>query len=160
MKLELEPIPEKSWGYSLARLLPTPVWDSLRRDVYRRYDYTCAICGATNTQVQCHEVWGYHDRKRIQYLKGLQCLCANCHCVKHWGRTVVAVHKGQLPQDYLERLTEHFCKVNKCSKGDFDLHKVKVGNKHQKRTKHQYKIDFGKFTPENLIRSYRKIKGE
>lgn len=156
MKLELELIPEGSWGKSLARLLPRPVWDTLRREVYQRFNYTCAICGNIGVRVNCHEVWRFEDRKHLQHLADFQCLCDDCHNIKHWGRTVALVHEGQLPQDYLLTLTRHFCEVNNCTEEDFGLHKVEMGNLWGRRSRHRYTIDFGKFEPERVITAWRK----
>src|SRR3972149_6051432 len=112
MKLEMDLRPEGSWGKSLANLLPTPVWNAVRREIYQKFNYICAICSATDVEVHCHEVWSYDDRRHIQFLKGLQCLCKQCHQIKHWGRTVSDIHKGILPPVTLRELTDHFCRVN------------------------------------------------
>ena len=159
MKLELELIPETTWGQSLAHLLPKPVWDTLRREVYREFEYTCAICNASNTRMNCHEVWFFQDKKHIQYLRGFQALCDDCHNVKHWGRTVTMVHQGVFPNDYLQKLTKHFCAVNECTEEEFLAHKVERGTSWEKRSKHKYKIDFGKFTPERLVKAWKKSRG-
>ena len=104
--------------------------------------------------MNCHERWKFEDRKHIQYLRGFQSLCDKCHEVKHWGRTVAEVHKGRLPSDYLDKLTKHFCEVNSCTVQEFEQHKFAVGNKNQKRFRFNYKIDFGKFTPEAVITAW------
>lgn len=56
MKLEIELVPEKQWGMSLAQLLPKKDWDILRRKVYKRYGWTCQVCDAFGIEVHCHEV--------------------------------------------------------------------------------------------------------
>ena len=144
-RLEIELIPESSWHISLANLLPRLAWDRLRRETYRRSNYTCVTCGATDTRINCHECWEYDDISRIQYLKSLQALCDKCHNIKHWGRTVVLVHEGKLPETYLLELTKHFCSVNSCTTEEFLAYKVEVGNLWQERSRHKYKVDFGKF---------------
>lgn len=159
LKLTIEPIPESTWGMSLAHLLPQEIWDILRREVYEGFHHTCAICGAQDKQLHCHEKWTYDDRKRIQKLLGFQCLCVDCHNIKHWGRTV-AVALERKDQDTISRLTAHFCKVNNCSKSVMDLHKVEVGNQIQKRGKYQYKVDFGKFRPDLVEKVWRKQIGK
>ena len=155
MKLEIELIPEGSWGKSLAQLLPKPVWDVVRREIYQRGNYTCAICESTGVRVHCHEVWEYNDKKRIQFLRGLQCLCGDCHSIKHWGRTVSEVHKGNLSPDYLTKLANHFCRVNNCSLSEFELYKVKIGNTWLQRSRKDYKIDFGMWSPEILVKRFK-----
>jgi len=150
MKLTIEPIPESTWGVSLANLLPKPIWDDLRREVYEASNYTCAICGATDKQLHCHEVWKYDDKARIQRFVGFRCLCSDCHSIKHWGRTVAEAHKNK-DSSILVELTKHFCKVNNCTTSAFSLYKVEVGNIAQSRSRRRYKVDFGKFRPDLVI---------
>lgn len=158
MSLELEPIPESTWGKSLAQLLPPPIWHDLRREVYEVSDHTCAICGATDKQLHCHERWKFDDKKRIQYLAGFQCLCVDCHDIKHWGRTVAEAHKNG-NSERLVYLTKHFCKVNNCSEKVFMLHKVEIGDISQMRGYHKYTVNFGKFRPDLVEAIWKKQKG-
>lgn len=155
MRLEIEPIPESTWGVSLANLLPKPIWDDLRREVYEKFSYTCAVCGATDKQLHCHEIWGYDDKARIQKLVGFRCLCVDCHSIKHWGRTVVEAHKNK-DVSILVKLTKHFCEVNGCTTAAFSLYKVEVGNVAQVRNRHKYKVDFGRFRPDLVEEIWRK----
>ena len=154
MKLEIELIPEKSWGRSLANILPQPVWDTLRREVYAEFGYSCAICSTDDKELHCHEVWEY--KGKIQFLKGFQCLCRDCHNIKHWGRTIYLLHDGKFTQDYIDSLRKHFCEVNQCTEMDMIRHIVEAGDKNLKRSRYRYTIDFGKFTPERVIEAWRK----
>ena len=158
LKLTIEPIAPNNWYKSLANMLPRPVWDAFRRERYSESGYRCVICNAENVEVHCHEVWIYDDRKHVQILRGFQCICAKCHAVKHWGRTVKEVHNKKLPASYLKDLTFHFCAVNECSPLDFDHHKAEVGTLMDKRRKRDYKIDFGKFHPDKVTESWRKVQ--
>lgn len=142
MKLEIELIPTKQWGKSLAQWLPKKEWDELRRKVYRRYNWTCQVCGIYGVQVHCHESWTYDDRKRIQKLVGLNCLCEDCHNIKHWGRTIKLLHEGTYTQDYVDKLRKHFCKVNRCTEKDMMKHIVKAGDRNMRRSRYTYHLDF------------------
>lgn len=155
MKLTIESIPESTWGVSLANLLPPPIWNDIRREVYEGFNYACAICEATDKQLHCHEKWSYDDRKRIQRLVGFQCLCVDCHSIKHWGRTVAEAHKNK-DSTILIELTKHFCKVNNCTTAAFSLYKVEVGNVAQERNRHKYQVDFGKFRPDLVEKVWRR----
>jgi len=155
LKLQLELIPERQWHLSLARLLPKEIWDALRREIYQKFSYTCCICDTTNCRVNCHEVWLFDDKRRIQYLKGLQCLDDDCHMVKHWGRTVAETLKGNYPADTIDRLTRHFCEVNQCTPEAFELHKVEAGELWLKRSRYDYRIDFGLFKIETIVKTYK-----
>ena len=156
MKLEIESIPEGSWGKSLAHLLPSPVWDTLRREVYKKFNYQCIICGAVNVEMHCHEVWSY--KGGVQTLVGFQGLCKDCHAIKHWGRTIGAYHSGELTEDYIKHLRGHFCEVNNCTEKDMIDHIVEKGREYLKRSRKNYKIDFGRFTPERVVEVWRKKK--
>ena len=154
MKLTIEPIPESTWGVSLANLLLEEVWDALRREVYEGFDYTCAICGAKDKKLHCHEKWSFDDKARVQKFVGFQCLCVDCHAIKHWGRTVAEAHKSKNLEEIV-RLTAHFCEVNKCSKSAFSLYKVEVGSTTQVRSGHKYRVDFGKFRPDLVEKAWQ-----
>jgi len=142
--LEVELVSKHSWGKSLAQLLPKVLWDRLRRLIYRRYNWTCQICSTYGVEVHCHEVWTYDDRRKIQILKDLACLCKECHNIKHWGRTIFLRHEGKIPQSYIDQLRKHFCTVNGCTEQDMIDHIVEVGDKNQMRSRYRYKIDFSR----------------
>ena len=142
MQLEIELIPEKSWGKSLAQLLPKKDWDVLRRKIYRRYNWTCQVCSAYSVRVHCHEVWSYIDQRRTQRLVALTCLCEDCHNIKHWGRTIQLLHEGTYTQDYINKLRRHYCEVNECTEMDMIKHIVKAGDRNLVRSRYRYKIDF------------------
>jgi len=141
LKLTIEFIPEKTWGKSLAQLLPKKQWDYIRKLVYKRERYSCQVCQATNCEVHCHEQWTYNDRKHLQILTGLICLCVDCHNIKHWGRTIKAVHDGELTSVYKTFLVQHFCDMNSCSEKDMTAYVVKMGTQNMARSKYQYRID-------------------
>jgi len=66
-------------------------WDTIRKKAYRKANFVCQICGDVGTNqgkyhaVECHEIWDYDDKDKIQSLMGLIALCPNCHKVKHPG---------------------------------------------------------------------------
>lgn len=159
LKLELELIPESTWGKSLAQLLPKEVWDDLRREVYAAFGHKCAICGTADKQLHCHEVWGFDDKKHIQRLVGFKCLCVDCHDIKHWGRTVLIAHKNG-DTGRLSYLTKHFCRINNCSEKVFTLHKVEIGNISQVRSRYKYTVDFGKFRPDLVEKVWEEQRGK
>ena len=155
LKLEIELIPGHSWGKSLAQELPKQDWDKLRKMCYRRFNWTCCICEDYGIQVHCHEIWKFDDRRKIQTLIELACLCPAYHNIKHWGRTVASVLEGKLTTEYKRALIDHFCKVNKCTLKDFENHVLDVGHKNWKRSKWHYKIDFSKV--KSIIEEMQKV---
>lgn len=147
MRLEIEPVLRCNWGKSLANLLPKEVWDKLRREVYEAYDYKCCICGERGKKLHCHEVWTYNDKKKVQKLVNLECICGTCHALKHWGRTKAVT----TDRKELQSLIDHFCKVNGCSEEVFYRHDKEISRLLGKRSTFKYKVDFGKLAPDRLI---------
>lgn len=59
-----------------------PDWDEIRKRVYRRDNYTCQNCGATNTELHAHHktpisMGGSHK------LSNLTTICQSCHSDIH-----------------------------------------------------------------------------
>ena len=154
LKLSLELIPEQNWGLSLANKLPKPVWNWFRKKVYLKFHYVCAICGSPG-EMHCHEVWEWNQKRKWQILKGAQCLCRDCHHIKHWGRTIAEFHKGTLTADYIKKLTQHFCTVNNCTEVEFEVHKLEARELWASRSKIAYKINWGSWSPVELEKKYR-----
>jgi len=81
-------------------------WDSLRKSAYKKANWKCEICGKGNTRMEAHEIWDYDDEENIQSLKGIICLCEQCHKVKHFGRTQT------LGKEEKDKAIQHMMKVN------------------------------------------------
>ena len=89
-----------------------------------------------------HEQWKYDDMKHEQKLEEFILLCKMCHHVKHIGLTGILASQGKL--DY-NKVVKHFCKVNKRTKKEFEEHKARAFEIWEKRSKYQWKQDFGKY---------------
>jgi len=140
LKLEIESRPISTWGITLASRLPRAEWDSIRKRVYQRANYKCEICGEDCLQLHCHEQWGFDNRKRIQYLKDLRCVCETCHDVIHFGRS-----KHVYPKSYVNQLVRHWCEVNGKSQKDFEKYQAAIHTKNKARANIFYKVvAFGK----------------
>lgn len=142
MKLEIELVPSTVWHSSLYRLLSRKVWNKIRIEIIRENGRKCQVCGETEGIMNLHELWRYDDGKHIQKLEGFILLCKMCHHVKHIGLAGILASQGKL--DY-EKVVEHFCKVNKCTKREFKEHEVKAFETWERRSKHQWKQDFGEY---------------
>ena len=112
MKLTIELVPQTLWYSNLRKELPKADWDKLRKDTYRRAKYHCQICNGQGSRwpVECHEIWEYNDKKRVQILKGLIALCPACHSVKHMGFTQTRGHTAFI------KAMMHLMKVNRIGK--------------------------------------------
>lgn len=139
LKLRIEPIPNFTWGISLANKLPREEWDELRQKVYRDAGYTCEICGTNNKTLHCHEVWEFDNTKAIQRLVKLECSCELCHDVHHFGRTKVTKSAS-----YSDRCIGHWCRVNRLTRGDFAVYIAYIKELSIKRADIHYIVKVGK----------------
>jgi hypothetical protein len=104
-RLTIELVPKTSWYNNVRALTNELGWDRIRRQVYRQADYRCEICGGKGPEhpVECHEVWRYDDRTRVQMLVRMIALCPACHQVKHIGFANVK-GKGAQARAHLARV--------------------------------------------------------
>lgn len=143
MRLKIELVPSTVWYSNIRKTVSRDVWDKIRKKAYKEADYHCDICGEKG-KLHCHEIWEYNDEEHIQSLKGFQALCENCHMIKHAG---FSMHTKRGREIYdREELIEHFCKVNNCSRDDFLNHEAEAFKKWRKRSKFQWKQDFGEYS--------------
>jgi hypothetical protein len=87
-ELTIELVPKTCWFSNVRSEATEEQWDRIRKDVYKKANYCCEICGGKGQhshRVECHEVWEYDDSAHIQKLAGLVALCSACHEVKHFG---------------------------------------------------------------------------
>lgn len=144
LKLSIELVPETCWYENLRKILPKSEWDKIRKDAYKKAGNKCEICGASG-KLNCHEIWEYDDKNNVQYLKGFQALCDNCHNIKHIGFVNVQISKGLWPKKVLNDLEVHFMKVNNVSSSEFKQHVKEAFDLWRKRSEKKWKTDLGKF---------------
>jgi len=87
LKLQIELVPSSCWFKNIKSIVEEEVWDGIRKQIYKKANYHCEICGEKGTAypVACHEVWLYDDDNLIQKLGFFQAVCPACHEVKHIG---------------------------------------------------------------------------
>lgn len=139
MELTIELVPSTVWYSSLYRLLPREVWDRIKNEIIENNGRKCQICGETEGKMNLHEIWEYNDAEHVQKLEGFVLLCAMCHHVKHIGLAGILANEGKLDYD---EVIEHFCKVNKCTKNDFEKQEKKAFDVWSKRSQYEWKQDF------------------
>jgi hypothetical protein len=145
LRLTIELVPTTSWYNNMRKVVSQSAWDKIRKGVYAEYGHRCGICGAEG-RLECNEIWEYDDINHIQMLQGFIALCPLCHLVKHIGFAGVQAGKGEI--DY-EIVVQHFMKVNKCNREDFDQYRIQVIKQWQIRSKYQWEVNLGSY--ENLI---------
>jgi len=137
LKLTIELVPASSWYNNLRSLLKKEMWDNLRKTVYAKCNYKCAICNSKG-KLHCHEIWKYNDKKHIQKLVDLVALCTKCHWIKHIG--LAGIHTSQERLSF-EKLVKHFMKVNDCDRTTFEKHKSEAFKKWEERSRYEWTMD-------------------
>jgi len=141
MRLEAEFIPMRLRYSSFYRIFNREEWSKLRDEISSKSSGRCQICGETEGIMNLDAAWSYDDEKHIQKLEGLVLLCEMCHYSKHLGIANTLADKGML--DY-NKLIEHFCKVNNCSREEFEENKTNALETWEKRSQHKWKRDIEK----------------
>ena len=136
-RLEVELVPEPCWWSNVRSIVDPPVWDRLRRQVYRQARYRCEICGGRGPQhpVEAHEVWAYDDLRRIQRLERLIALCPACHEVKHLGLARV--------RGIERRALAHLARVNGWPPETVTLYTRRAFAVWEQRSEHGWNLDLG-----------------
>jgi 5-methylcytosine-specific restriction endonuclease McrA len=142
LKLSIELVPSTVWESSVYKLMSREVWDSIRNDFIKENGRKCQVCGETSGTMNLHEIWNYDDKKHVQKLEGFILLCRMCHHVKHIGLAGILANQGKLDYD---KVIEHFCKVNDCTKKEFEKHKAKAFEIWRERSEYEWNQDFGKY---------------
>lgn len=135
MKLTIELVPESCWYSNVRSEVSKEEWDYLRKDCYKKANYCCEICGGKGDKwpVECHEIWNYDDKKKIQKLERLIALCPNCHKVKHIGLTTM---NGEL-----DLAIRHLMIVNKISEKEANSIIKKSFSIWKKRNQFDWSLD-------------------
>lgn len=116
-KLTIELVPSTAWGSNVRTRCSQKDWNILRKESYQKASHKCEICGGVGTRypVECHEIWHYDDKTKVQKLQGLISLCPPCHSVKHIGRTSCLSAEGvknKEGKDYFDIAKEKLAQVN------------------------------------------------
>jgi hypothetical protein len=116
MQLTTELIPPSMWGSNLRK--NQLEWLAIK--IKHKKD-SCEICGSTD-KMELHEKWEYDDIRYIQKLIGLVTLCSMCHQVKHFGRIMIMLNKGEITKAQYNAILEHATKINGITKDEFMQH--------------------------------------
>lgn len=139
MKLTVELIPRTCSGSNIRTLIPSKYWNNLRKHSYKSADYQCQICGGKGTEqgyrhdLECHEIWEYNVRHRVQKLVGLISLCPLCHQTKHIGR---AKYIGKR-----DEVIKHMKKINKTTKRSIEEYLEGEFERYSEHSRIKWKLD-------------------
>jgi len=128
-KLVIELVPSTVWFSSLYQIYKNSnqlnKWRKIKKELFEKEGNRCWICGKEEKHLEAHEFWEYDDKNHIQKLVAIHHLSEICNRIKHIGFWCYSQEgKQQLAKAGLSRedLIDHFCKVNKCSKEEFEKH--------------------------------------
>lgn len=136
-KLSVELIPSSAWQNNLRSLLKPSMWESIRKKVFTKNDFKCAICSRPSKSLHAHEVWSFDNINKIQKLENIIALCYLCHGVKHFGYT-------SLKNNNPEKFIKHFMKINKCDRITFQNHLKEETEKFENRSHFDWQLDLSK----------------
>lgn len=142
LRLTIELVPRPCWYSNMRTNIPRSAWDKLRKQVYAQYNYHCGMCQVENVTLHCHEIWQYDDTLHIQKLNGFNALCEMCHHCKHMGHAGILASEGKLD---LNKVIEHFMRVNQCSREEYDEHSKEAWSMWAERNKYTWVTDLGEY---------------
>jgi hypothetical protein len=151
-KLTIELVPSTAWRKSIYQQLKkegkSSKWNKIKADIFAKEGKKCWICGyEVDKGLAAHEFWFYDDVNNIQKLEGIHHLCLKCHMVKHLGFASLPDGQKVLADAGLtiEDIKEHFCKINQCSRDEFDKYAREQGRLHRERSKHKWTQNWGQY---------------
>lgn len=134
MKLEIELIPRTTFFTNVRSIFPER-WSKIRKACYSAANNRCEICDGVGESwpVECHEVWHYDFKNKIQKLVRLIALCPACHEVKHFG---LANLKGRTAQ-----AKAHLMLINGITEEQADVYIAQAFAEWHLKNKVQWKLD-------------------
>lgn len=119
-KLRIEWKPSAYHGQTVRNNLTQGLWRRIRVKVLELNNNTCSICGYTTDdpkllrRLHVHEIEEFGEKELLCNLQGLNLICADCHSLHHYGRSMTVFKKEDI-----EKMKQHFMKVNNCSEDDY-----------------------------------------
>lgn len=134
-KLTINLIPRTSFFKNVRSEVSKEQWDILRKKCYKLANYRCEICDGVGEKhpVECHEIWEYDDKNKIQKLVRLIALCPSCHEVNHIGFAEIN-GRGDIA-------IEHLMKVNNWTKRQALNHRYQAFRLWAHRNTIKWKLD-------------------
>jgi len=167
-KLTIELVPKTAWFTSLYQIYKKTnhlsEWRRIKEELFEKEGRQCWICGKENTRLEAHEFWEYDDENHVMKLVAIHHLCDMCHKIKHigfWRYTLDGRKLLEKAGITIEDIINHFCKVNNCTREEFEKHKEEAFKKWKERSRYKWKIDLGKYTPsKEILEAFEKKKNE
>lgn len=153
-KLIIELIPSTCHYVNVRTTVKSKYWDKIRNIIYKKAKYKCEICGEVGTKqgyrhkLECHEVWKYQDKKKVQKLVKLMALCPLCHQAKHIGRT-----------SFIGKAEEAYQRLKKINQWDLIMLSEQIDKafkKNKERSMYNWTLDLSMLekSPYNIPKAY------
>ncbi|WP_245679254.1 DUF5710 domain-containing protein [Actinomadura hibisca] len=93
-------VPSTCWFTNVRTCVDERDWERLRRMITGRAGRRCEVCGQGEDRdarrwLEAHERWDYDQRRQVQSLRRLVCLCTDCHTVTHMGHAQITGKSAQ-----------------------------------------------------------------
>jgi hypothetical protein len=147
-------VPGPLWGLNLrkGRVIPKSQWDKIRTAFFEEHGLTCQTCGETEIdrkRLNVHEEWEYlttTKKRAVARLAGLKISCWHCHMIEHFGALTNMVAAGELSRQAIDDTIEHFCRVNRVGRPEFDRHLARAKAAWMRHNQLEWAIDWGEFS--------------
>lgn len=110
-------------GYSLRKRDKSHWENFVKPSVVPRKQPVCSVCGfvAESKQGLIHadEVWSFAEPPKV-LLTDIRPLCVHCHEAKDFGDLLRRIREGKARASMTSTVMEHYCRINGCSRDDFD----------------------------------------
>ncbi|GAA4918828.1 DUF5710 domain-containing protein [Streptomonospora salina] len=141
--LFVDVVPSSCWFTNVRTCVSQRDWERLRRMLLDRAGHLCEICGrgedrAAERWLEAHERWAYDERRSVQALRRLICLCTDCHRTTHFGLARV---KGRADQAF-----EHLCAVTGMTPDQADSHVQRAFAVWEQRSTRTWTLDLSMLT--------------
>lgn len=131
-KFHIELVPKTSWFSNVRSQVSQEDWDWLRKETYKQAGHKCEGCSAKG-KMEAHEIWHYDDKKSIQKLHSIVCVCNLCHLSYHIGYAQT-IGKGN-------DVIKHLMKINKWTRPETDLYLEGVFEVWYQRSQKSWHLD-------------------
>jgi hypothetical protein len=111
--LEQPLIPPPLHGLNPRTIMGRAKWDVVRRQIYRKYAYSCAACGVKARDAKIKKNLEAHESFEIDYaqkqmtLKSMEPLCHACHAFVHSGLLEVRLASQQVSKETVAVILGH-----------------------------------------------------
>lgn len=123
--------PRSVSGKSLATMLTVDEWNTIRHDVYAKYNHACPYCSAPADRVNV--LWDYNMNTRIQTLVGIEANCPQCGLTSHYQAV-----KTDMTDDMVH---QHLMQVNGWTLAQVEEHLAQVMAEYETRSAVAWTMD-------------------